>query len=79
MTAVPKLAGLAEVAVLASECYGRTVSRKRAWQLSQHKAFPAPVQTLAMGPVWLEEDVKAFLATPRAAGRRRSGSGGKAG
>ena len=63
MTRFPRLAGLAEVASLAS------VSRKRAWQLSQHKAFPAPVQVLAMGPVWREGDVQAFLDTPRYGGR----------
>jgi predicted DNA-binding transcriptional regulator AlpA len=61
---IPPLAGLAEVAALAG------VSRKRAWQLTQHKAFPAPVQMLAMGPVWLESDVKTFLAVPRPAGRK---------
>lgn len=74
---IPKLAGLAEVAALASEHYGRTISRKRAWQLTQHKAFPKP-QPLAMGPVWLEDDVRAFLATPRPAGRQRSGTEGEA-
>lgn len=68
MTRFPKLAGLAEIAGLAS------VSRKRAWQLTQHKAFPQPVQVLAMGPVWRESDVQAFLATPRASGRPRGES-----
>jgi prophage regulatory protein len=61
----PKLAGLAEVAGLAG------VSRKRAWQLSQHPKFPAPVQVLAMGPVWRESDVQAFINTPRPSGRQR--------
>ena len=65
MTKFPKLAGLAEVASLAG------VSRKRAWQLTQHPAFPKPVQSLAMGPVWRESDVTAFLETPRPAGRAR--------
>jgi prophage regulatory protein len=63
VTRIPKLAGLAEVASLAG------VSRKRAWQLTQGKTFPEPVQVLAMGPVWREDDVKAFLAAPRHAGR----------
>ena len=67
MTAVPQLAGLAEVAGLAG------VSRKRAWQLTRHPAFPEPVQELAATPVWLESDVKAFLDTPRPAGRRPRG------
>lgn len=62
--AIPELAGLAEVASLAG------VSRKRAWQLSRHPDFPQPVQVLAMGPVWLEADVKTFLATERKPGRK---------
>jgi predicted DNA-binding transcriptional regulator AlpA len=64
MIRFPKLAGLAEVAGLAG------VSRKRAWQLTQHPQFPKPVQVLAMGPVWRESDVQAFLDTPRPAGRQ---------
>ena len=64
MTKFPKLAGLAEVASLAD------VSRTRAGQLAAHPDFPKPVDRLAMGPVWLEVDVKAFLATPRKPGRR---------
>ena len=66
------LAGLAEVASLASEHYGRTISRKRAWELSKHPKFPAPVQDLAMGPVWLESEVLAFFEIPRPSGRRPS-------
>jgi predicted DNA-binding transcriptional regulator AlpA len=69
MTRFPKLAGLAEVAGLAG------VSRKRAWQLTQNKAFPGPVQVLAMGPVWREYDVRAFLASPRPPGRRGASQG----
>lgn len=64
MTHIPKLAGLAEVAGLAS------VSRSRAGQIAAQPGFPAPVQRLAMGPVWVEADVKKFLATPRKAGRK---------
>ncbi len=64
MTKFPKLAGLAEVAGLAG------VSRKRAWQLTQHKDFPAPVDHLAATPVWRESDVQAFLAVERKPGRR---------
>lgn len=64
MTRFPKLAGLAEVASLAG------VSRTRAAQLAAHPDFPAPVDRLAMGPVWREADVRTFLATPRKAGRR---------
>ena len=65
MTKFPKLAGLAEVASLAG------VSRKRAWQLTQHKDFPAPVVVLAATPVWRVSDVQAFLDTPRSGGRAR--------
>ena len=65
MTRFPKLAGLAEVASLAG------VTRKRAWQLTQHKDFPAPVIVLAATPVWRVSDVQAFLDMPRPAGRAR--------
>jgi hypothetical protein len=64
MTAIPPLAGLAEVARLAG------VSRTRAGQLAGHPDFPEPVQRLAMGPVWRESDVTKFLATPRKPGRK---------
>jgi len=66
MTKFPKLAGLAEVASLAG------VTRKRAWQLTQHPAFPKPVIVLAATPVWRVSDVQAFLNTPRPAGRARA-------
>lgn len=56
---VPKLAGLAEVAGLAG------VSRYHALRLSRRPDFPEPVQRLAMGPVWREADVLAFLEIPR--------------
>lgn len=62
--AIPKLAGLAEVAGLAG------VSRTRAGQITAHAEFPKPVDRLAMGPVWLEADVKAFLAVERKPGRK---------
>lgn len=64
MTSIPKLAGLAEVAGLAG------VSRTRAGQLAAHPEFPVPAQRLAMGPVWAEADVKAFLAVERKPGRK---------
>jgi predicted DNA-binding transcriptional regulator AlpA len=64
VTRFPKLAGLAEVASLAG------VSRQRAAQLAAHPQFPEPVDRLAMGPVWREADVKAFLAVERKPGRR---------
>lgn len=64
MIRVPKLAGLAEIAGL------KGVSRSRASQVVAHPEFPEPVDRLAMGPVWLEADVKKFLATPRKPGRK---------
>ena len=65
MTApVPRLAGVAEIAAL------KGISRSRAGDITKHPGFPEPVQRLAMGPVWLEADVKTFLATPRKAGRK---------
>jgi hypothetical protein len=66
MTAIsiPSLAGLAEVAGLAG------VSRQRAGQITAHPDFPEPVARLAMGPVWLEVDVRKFLAVERKAGRK---------
>jgi hypothetical protein len=69
-TEMPRLAGVAEVAILASAHYGREITRKRAYQLTKHAAFPKPFQVLAMGPVWLEPDVVRFLETPRTSGRQ---------
>ena len=62
---IPPLAGLAEVAILAGH-----KSRSRAGQIAAHPDFPEPIQRLAMGPVWLESDVKEFLAVDRKPGRR---------
>ena len=59
MTKFPRLAGLAEVAGLA----GKT--KRRAWQITRERGFPAPVQILAMGPVWLERDVQKYLDPPK--------------
>lgn len=74
--AVPKLAGLAEVAALLAERSGRAkVSRSYAAQVTAHPDFPEPVQRLAMGPVWLESDVVKFIETPRMPGRRRKEEG----
>jgi hypothetical protein len=73
-TRIPKLAGLAEVAALLAERAGKAkVSRSYAGQVTARRDFPEPVQRLAMGPVWLEADVKAFLATERKSGRRPKG------
>ena len=64
----PPFAGIAEVAALAG------VSRARAGQLTQKPGFPEPLQELAMGPVWIESEVTAFLAVPRKAGRPSKGN-----
>jgi len=70
--AIPKLAGLAEVAALLAARSGKAkVSRSYAGQVASRPDFPAPVQVLAMGPVWLEADVVKFIDTPRAPGRKR--------
>lgn len=66
---VPKLAGLAEVAVL------KGVTRQRAAQIVKHPDFPEPVDRLAMGPVWVESEVVKFIETPRVPGRKRKEDG----
>jgi hypothetical protein len=74
--ALPNLAGLAEVAALLAERSGKAkVSRSYAGQVAKHPEFPAPVQVLAMGPVWVEADVVKFIETPRVPGRRRKEDG----
>lgn len=41
------------------------ISRERAYQLVNRRDFPAPVQRLAMGQVWLAEDVEAWIRVNR--------------
>lgn len=41
------------------------VSRQWAAQLSQRKGFPEPLAVLAIGPVWLAQDVEAWAAENR--------------
>lgn len=45
-------------------------SRQHTWILIGQKGFPDPVYTLAMGRIWLAEDVEAWIAEnrPRLAG-----------
>ncbi|MEU7909177.1 DNA-binding protein [Actinoplanes sp. NPDC049118] len=38
------------------------ISRQRVYQLTSRRDFPAPVAELAMGNVWLAEDVEAWIA-----------------
>jgi hypothetical protein len=47
------------------------VSRQRATVLADRPDFPAPVAHLAVGRVWLTEDVQRFAAVPRRTGRPR--------
>lgn len=73
---IPRLAGLAEVAaLLAEKSASGKVSRSYAGQVTKRPDFPAPVQVLAMGPVWVESDVVKFIGTPRAPGRKRKEDG----
>jgi len=46
------LMGIAEIAELLG------VSRTRIHQLRSEGALPQPCETLAMGPVWLREDIE---------------------
>jgi prophage regulatory protein len=41
------------------------VSRERVYQITQRRTFPEPYQRLAMGFVWLEVDVEAWIAKNR--------------
>ncbi|MFI5494615.1 helix-turn-helix transcriptional regulator [Actinoplanes sp. NPDC051859] len=38
------------------------ISRQRVYQITSRRGFPAPVAELAMGNVWLTEDVEAWIA-----------------
>lgn len=46
------------------------VSQQRVQQLRREDpAFPVPFVVLRMGPVWLEDDVRAYAAVERKPGR----------
>ena len=54
----------------AAWCLG--VSRQRASQLSYRPDFPLPLAELAMGPVWLADDIEQYAADrDRRSGRPR--------
>jgi predicted DNA-binding transcriptional regulator AlpA len=55
-----RLMGSAEIAVRLGG-----VSRARIYQITQRRSFPEPVAALAMGNVWLAEDVEAWIAEHR--------------
>ena len=40
-------------------------SRQWTYALIQRRSFPAPLATLALGSVWLESDVEAWIAENR--------------
>jgi prophage regulatory protein len=41
------------------------VSRERAYQLVNRRDFPEPYQRLAMGQIWLQDDVEQWIKTNR--------------
>jgi hypothetical protein len=70
--AVPRLAGLAEIAALLAERAGKPkVSRAYAGKVAKRPDFPQPLQRLAATPVWVEAEVVEYIATPRKPGRKR--------
>jgi prophage regulatory protein len=46
------------------------LSRQRIQQLSERAGFPPPYQTLAMGRVWLTDDIETWIRTHRPAKAR---------
>lgn len=63
---MPELVGVSEVAAILD------VTRQRASELRSRQGFPAPVATLASGPVWLRPSLDRFVETwNRTAGRPR--------
>ena len=54
---------LVDVSAIAERA-GTTPGTVHQWR-RRHPGFPAPVVTLAVGPVWRWEDVEAWLAKPR--------------
>lgn len=41
------------------------ISRQRVFQITQNRTFPEPVAKLAVGNIWLEEDVLAWIREHR--------------
>lgn len=56
---VPELMGANEIRLRLR------LSRERTYQLVNRRDFPPPIATLAMGQVWLKEDVEAWIAVHR--------------
>jgi hypothetical protein len=62
----PKLVGVTEIAQMLG------ISKQRVSTLSKREDFPAPIETLASGPVWRAGDLSTFAAGwRRAPGRPR--------
>ncbi|MEV6348581.1 DNA-binding protein [Actinoplanes sp. NPDC051851] len=55
----PRVMGAAEIAERLK------VTRQRAYQITARRDFPEPLATLAMGQVWLADDVEAWIRTNR--------------
>lgn len=53
----PRLVGVHEIAAQANV----KVNTVHVWR-QRHKDFPAPIVVLAMGPVWVWEDVETWMA-----------------
>ncbi len=65
----PELIGVAELAELIG------VSRQRASELARSRDFPAPIVTLASGPIWRKAAVARHVSRwPRRPGRPRKGA-----
>lgn len=62
----PVLAGVAEAAMIGG------VTRQHIHVLRKRPGFPAPVQELACGSVWLAADLEEWFARPRRPGRPAS-------
>jgi predicted DNA-binding transcriptional regulator AlpA len=59
-----RVVGLAEIAVLLG------VSKRTATRYTRRPDFPAPAARLAMGPIWWNDDVEAWIRqTPIRRGR----------
>jgi predicted DNA-binding transcriptional regulator AlpA len=56
-----RLVGAAEIRAMLG------VSKQRVYQITTKKGFPDPVAVLAMGKVWLAEDVEKWIARNRQA------------
>jgi predicted DNA-binding transcriptional regulator AlpA len=54
---VEELVGVAEI----REMLGGTLSRQRVHVITGRREFPAPVQKLKMGHVWLKRDVEEWI------------------